>query len=169
MAFLQKVGALITGALRRLPSVLQVFNVKYVLVVLLLSTAFFALDSHVKGLKIDNLTEKIVSNEKSYRLAQEQAKARAIAEKTRIDRENLDAKIKADNDYRSLRTKYDAALLRFKARHPGRTNLPGETTPAGNPQGTSEGAFFPVTELDLEICAENTAKAETAHDWVTRP
>ena len=161
---------MLTGVLKRLPSVLKVFNVKYVLVVLTLSTAFFALDSHVKGLRIDNLTEKITSNERGYRLSISEARRIAIEDKAKAEREDLNAKIKADNDYRSLRAKYDAALLRFKAtRHPGRTDLPGEAAAAGNPERTGEGSVFPVTELNLEICAENTAKAETAHEWVTRP
>lgn len=159
----------LTGVLKKLPSVLKIFNVKYVVVGLCLSTAFFALDSHVKGLKIDNLTEKISSNERQYRLAASEARRIATEDKAKIERKQLDAKIKADNDYRSLRAKYDAAVVRFKAAGTARRpNLPRETPSPGVPEGTSEGAFFLVPGLDLEICAENTAKAQIAQEWVNK-
>lgn len=116
------------------------------------------------------LEKQVLQNEndrKAYRQAQ--AEAEAKAQEVAREKEREYARIKAEQDasYSKLLTDYRAAVLRYtRAVQTGRTN---PTIPAGTTagvKGASRDSLIPVPEDDLRICADNTAKAQIAHDWV---
>lgn len=136
-----------------------------VLVILLLATSislYFTntkLKNEVRGRREDRIT---------YELAQRTAEANAYKKKVEDEAQYAERKKQADEAYTDLLTKYNAAIVRYKAtKSPTvRSDLPLSTSGSTSLEGESKGAL--ISTEDLMICAENTAKAQIAHDWVER-
>ncbi len=95
------------------------------------------------------------------------AEAQALAAKQKQEAEYAQAAKNADASYDALRARY-AALLRSKAGSgaAGKADLPGATQATGVPETTAPDASILISADDAMICAENTAKAIAAWEWV---
>ena len=102
-----------------------------------------------------------------YTLEQERYKTNALNEKMLKEREYNDIKQKQDAAYSRLLDEYRTSVMRYKAvkSQDGRRYLPPSTDPASIDARPGEDSLIPIPENDLLICAENTAKAQVAHDW----
>ena len=105
-----------------------------------------------------------------YRAKAAQAKADDLANKARIEAAQTQRTEVSSHDYEALRARYAAALERLRAgaaqADPGsRGNppVPGPAGAAGPAPSAGAGAF--VSQADLAVCSENTAKAETWLSW----
>lgn len=107
----------------------------------------------------------------AYAHAQQRATELAVQQKIETEKRYEDERKKADAAYADLSGQYSAAVLRYKAaqRASGKADLPSAT--AGT-QGIDRSGSRPVlfdgitiTEEDALICADNTARLQSAHDW----
>lgn len=109
----------------------------------------------------------------NFKNAQKTADDKATAIKNQLQTEGKAAKNEADTNYTSLLKQYDASLLRY-ATHPsgskGPSNyqLPTSQGTDGPSQNTVLPATLTITGDDGEVCAENTARLSTAHDWALK-
>lgn len=93
----------------------------------------------------------------------------AMAAKAEREAQHEKARVAAASSYARLSDQYRAAVLRLKARtYPGGTqsaDLREGSDAAGLPADTATGAVVSVRIEDVEICGENQAKLEAAHQW----
>lgn len=109
------------------------------------------------------------ADQKAVRTAQEQAELEARLAVERIERENERKAQTADARYRDLNERYRASVLRYsRTPNPGATgptNTAGPADPAESVDGPSEGTHLLITTDDALICAENTARLQSGHEW----
>ena len=116
-------------------------------------------------------TEKVAhaTDIASYKAAQTEAEAKVTAEKTAIIQENTEKANEADANYASLLATYHANLMRGKANQGVRggpsSGQPPYTSQGSNGPGTSTDIPFTISTDDANICAINTARLQSAHDW----
>ena len=106
----------------------------------------------------------------SFKNAQAIASAKADAERAAIQKESKANADQADANYSGLLAQYHASLLRYAqansgAGQPGNHQLPAPKGTDGPSTGTQLPATITISGYDAEICAENTARLEAAHDW----
>jgi len=106
-----------------------------------------------------------------YEAAQQMAKAKALEEKQKIEKEYNEKAKKADAIYDALLAKYSSAVVRYKANQSPaiRADLPassGSAEGADRPGRDSEfyEGFF-VRMADAQVCAVNTARLQSAREW----
>lgn len=109
----------------------------------------------------------------NFKNAQKAADDKATAIKTELQTEGKAAKNEADTNYTSLLKQYDASLLRYATRPsgskgPSNNQLPASQGTDGPSQNTVLPATLTITGDDGEVCAENTARLSTAHDWALK-
>lgn len=102
--------------------------------------------------------------------AQKVADTQAQTIKTQLQTEGKAAQHDADTHYSTLLAQYDASLVRY-ATHPGGpkqagdNQLPATQGTDGPGQGTELPPTLTIPSEDAQICAENTARLMSAHDW----
>ena len=114
------------------------------------------------------------ADSESYKKAQAEYTAKAIAEKARVEKENEEKSKQADANYADLRSKYDAALLRYAAsqRQSSKPNLSVSASPSEGSNGPGAGTelsseLITIPFSDAQICAVNTARLKAIHDWAS--
>lgn len=108
----------------------------------------------------------------SYKQAQVFAEERIKTETERLRKEGEDRANEADKKYSELLATYRASILRYQANQsvPRRA---GDSTASNPPAITYEprespklsGSTLTITLDDAQICAENTARLQSAHEW----
>ncbi len=113
----------------------------------------------------------------TFKQAQADALARAEAQKKALIAVSEAKANAADQSYSALYAEYRANLLRYKAdTGKGSGPVAGEhSDPAQSVDGPSSGTVVPpvsgtitITAEDANICAVNTARLQTAHDWALK-
>lgn len=127
------------------------------------TTGWYVTDLNLKNEKLGRKND-LIKFEKSMK----DAEVEHLKQKAEKERQYEDLKAKGDRDYAALLSKYDAALLHYKANTgtASYTNLPRSTEGARSTPRVAEDSFVPVRESDLLICAENTAKVVVMYDWL---
>ena len=103
----------------------------------------------------------------SYRRAQADAQAKADATRARLLKESKEKADEADQNYTNLYAMYRTNLLRYQALASSRSGSSGDSH-SGTPEvldGPGASTLVPVTAEDLNICAINTARLQSAHEW----
>lgn len=107
----------------------------------------------------------------SYKKAQADAQAKVTAEKEQLKVQSKEKADEADKNYSSLLDKYRANLLRYET-HQGFSGKSSgselsESTESGDGPGENSDvpATVTITGSDAQICAENTARLQSVHDW----
>ena len=144
------------------------FNVVHYLVVALAGLSItLGVLLWVSNLKLD--AEKLgrENDRLTYQEAQKEAEVKSLKEAIQKKEEYDKIKQKADSDYLKLIDRFRGDLVRYKASQgaAGTIYLPSTPGLSDEPSGPSKDALVPVPFTDLEICAENTAKAKVAYDW----
>lgn len=130
---------------------------------------------YIQGLRMHSAKVEYKSEKRShqndinnYRQAQKSAEEQAQAAKKEQEAQYDKIKSEGDARYVDLRRRFDAALLRLKASGspPIHTDLSPQSAPPKGPDGAGQNTVVPTTLSDLEICADNTAKALVAQEWV---
>lgn len=107
---------------------------------------------------------------KSYKDAQADAEDKIIAKTDELNKQSEERANAADKSYAKLLASYRANLVRFKANQ-GVRGGPGDSQLTQAPEGVdgpSTGSDVPsitITLNDAQVCATNTARLQTAHDW----
>jgi hypothetical protein len=112
---------------------------------------------------------------KSFKTAQTQAEQKIKDTTQRLQQESKVKADAADESYRELYAKYRANLLRYKADQGVRsgpsggqqTGTPEEPARSGASPQLYEGEIS-IAMADANICVENTARLEAAHEWALR-
>lgn len=120
-------------------------------------------------LKIEKVAHQADIN--SYKQAQKDAQDKVNTEKKQLQQESKVKADAADQNYSSLLTKYRANLLRYEAIKGNSSGSDSgqyiDSTESGN--GPSSSSDIPATVTisgkDAEICAVNTARLQSVHDW----
>lgn len=101
--------------------------------------------------------------------ASAESEALAWRQKNDLEAQYRQKATKADNDYTALNGKYQSSLLRYAGAHSARTaSSSSYAVPTVKPDGTSPDTDISKIVISLEdaqICAVNTARLQTAHDW----
>jgi post-segregation antitoxin (ccd killing protein) len=120
---------------------------------------------YVEGLRLDSCKAGRLADRESYKRAQAEATAIAVALKAEEERKNELKRQKADSDYAALSAQYRDALGLYKAaqRKARNPDLPREAPAPEGTNGPGESAVVLVS--DLETCADNTARLEAARTW----
>lgn len=133
---------------------------------------------HGRGQRIEVLEARVaaVGAEMEAKVAAcAAAGAQAMADQALLrqkEREDYVAKADAADDrYRQLAADYRMRVAQMRAGVPARpAERVGAPDGAGGAEGAGAGAVLSdrisVSIVDVEICAENTAKARIAHEWV---
>jgi hypothetical protein len=126
------------------------------------SAGWFITSSKLSAERLGRANDRLL-----YEQAQQNATINALNEKLVKEAEYDKIKAKADADYSRLLDEFRATLVRYKAAKgtTGRDNLPSPADSPAVDARPGQDTFIPVSESDLLICAENTAKALTAHEW----
>lgn len=138
-----------------------------VLVLLQLGTGYGFYHEHQKYL-IEVAAHK--ADNAKFIAAQQAANRQEQAVKNQLQTESKAAKNEADSNYSTLLAKYKLSLLRYAA---GKSNSSStgnnQLSAAQSADGPGESSELPqqitITGSDAEICAENTARLQAAHDW----
>lgn len=141
----------------------------YITIGLLVATLAASAGWYVTGLRLDACKAGRTADRASYHQAQAEATTLAIIAKAAEEKRNEERRQKADEDYRALSAKYHDALGLYKAaqRKASNSNLPGEAPAPESPNGPGQSPeLFAVTGEDLDICVENTARLESAVEWI---
>lgn len=102
-----------------------------------------------------------------------ESEALAWRQKNDAEKRNRDIAQEADANDAALRSKYDAALLRLAKAQRAASQAgasPGPDLPQGSdgPSGSSElPETLTISFEDAKICAVNTSRLETVHDFAT--
>lgn len=127
---------------------------------------------YVTDVKLDKERLARENDRKTYIAEQAEYTAKAQENARKKEQEYADKADKADQSYADLLGKYNASLMRYKASQGTirRDNLPISTNTSEGSNGPSESSELPseliiITYDDALICAENTARIKTVHDW----
>lgn len=110
----------------------------------------------------------------AVKTASTQAQAKIAAEKAAIVQQNTEKANEADAAYASLLATYHSNLLRSEAASGVRSGPSGgqSANSAQGPNGSGASPVLPsitsaltISADDANICAVNTARLQTAHDW----
>ena len=159
------------------PSVLGVFQTagpyvlkywKYILIALLVAANLFSYHEwqHTSASLKDEKAAH-VADIKAVKKAQADAIAKAEAEKQTLIEESKVKADEADRSYSNLYTVYRTNLLRYQATQGG-SSRPADSQRSPTPEGSngpSPDTFVSISTDDANICAVNTARLQTAHDW----
>lgn len=98
--------------------------------------------------------------------AQDLANQKAKAVETALVKEAKKNAEEADLRYSDLYDVYHANLLRYQAyQSNGSKPSGGKLQPTQGTLGSSKGSYVSITLDDANVCAVNTARLQTAHDW----
>lgn len=122
--------------------------------------------------KVELSREKLLHKNdiENYKKAEKEATQKYQAALDKQNEEFNAIKKQEDEDYADLRRRFDASLLRYRDLERTSKDYSGaatSATPSGS-QGSRQDPLVPVPMTDLSICAENTAKALIAHDWIEK-
>lgn len=127
---------------------------------------------YITSVKLDNERTAREADHDRYKRQQAEYTAEAEANARKKEQEYAEQARKADESYGSLLSKYNDSLVRYKASQGTirRDNLPVSTNTSEGSNGPSESSGLPseliiITYDDALICAENTARIKTVHDW----
>jgi hypothetical protein len=140
--------------------------------ILLLIVQTFRLQNAASELEAERLGR--ASDRSEYQRAQAQATASALSEKMKKEAEYAAKADDADTRYADLSGQYRATVLRYQAaqRAASGNDLPESAGTAEGSDRSGGGAVVSVGDIlipqaDALICAENTARLQAAHEWVT--
>lgn len=142
----------------------------WLIVLLIVGNGGFAWEWHHTSGLLTKEKAAHAADIQNFKNAQALADAKAQAERTSLLKESKANAAQADANYTGLAAKYHASLVRYAqttsgSKGPGDNQLP---TPKGaDGPGTSSDlpATLTITGSDAQICADNTARLEAAHDW----
>lgn len=142
-----------------------------VILALLALCAFLAWQSDNKSRTIASERAAHAAQIENYRKAGEQSLAFARAEKLRKETRYAEASKQSQAAYDALAARYRAAVLRAAQAHPGsaaKANMPVLAANTGVPETAGSSAIVPflIDTADALICADNTAKAQAARDYL---
>lgn len=141
---------------------------KYVAIAVLSGLLVFTANgwSHTNKLLIEERAAHKADNEK-IKDAQVEAEKKIKDVTKQLKEEGEKNAKEADKKYADLYATYRHNLLRYKANQsvPSRPSGSSTGSPAESPNGPSESSELSITVTDAQICAENTARLQTAHDW----
>lgn len=102
-----------------------------------------------------------------YENAQHEAEVASYKKVLEEERKRAEEARKADEAYSALLNKYNASIVRYQAaqRSSGTINLSSTSTVADGDYERSENTTISITIEDAGICAENTARLESIHQW----
>lgn len=151
---------------------------KYLIIGLAIAVAGLGASNYVLSLKLDAANARVIAEKAGRkqdrdRYVAEQAEYKAKALEAKAKKELQDAKKAADADNRVnyWRSKFNDSLVRYNRATKGSvgsTNLPGTGAEAKGSDGPSGDSFIPITVNDANICAINTARLLSAHEWATK-
>lgn len=146
----------------------------YIIVVLAVASMFSY--HEWQTVAVDLHTEKLAhaADIKAFKDSQAEADARAKKLAETLTQQSKAKAHEADRNYKSLYAQYRANLVRYqalqRAAHGSGTGQASGTAQGSN--GSGQGSVVPaptgpliITGQDAQICAENTAKLQAAHDW----
>lgn len=115
-------------------------------------------------------TEKAshIQDIQTFKNAQKLADDNANKIRKDLEQKAKDESEKADKSYSGLLSQYHTSLLRYKANQSGSVR-PGDsklsTTESFDRPGESPDFSIKISVDDANVCAENTARLQLAHDW----
>ena len=117
------------------------------------------------ALVIEKLGRK--NDKLTYEKAQKDAEVLALNKVIEVERKNAEEARKADEAYAGLLSKYNASIVRYQAAHsaPSTIHLSGSSESSDGNYTSSESTEILITLSDAHICAENTARLESARQW----
>lgn len=127
----------------------------------------------VAAMQVRVMTTVLRETDRRIRDASQRATDAARANKTRVEARQETAREESDVRLETIRADYrartDAYARRMRAtqaagRDAGGGNMPVTPDPAPSDNGPGDATIM-VTRTDLEICTDNTARVEAAHDW----
>jgi hypothetical protein len=144
-----------------------------------LAIALLGIFATVQTFRLQSTAEKLeaerlgrASDRKEYQRAQAEATANALSEKMKKEAEYAAKADESDARYADLSGQYRAAVLRYQAaqRASRGTDLPRATDATQGFDSPGGGAVIPagdilIPQADALICAENTARLQSARDW----
>ena len=174
LSALQSVLPLLSGVAGPVIASFQKYWQYYIMILLAVASLFsyhewqtVASDLHVEKMAH-------AADIKAFKDAQAEADARAKQIADALTKESKAKAHEADRNYKSLYAQYRANLVRYQALQRA-AHGPGGDQASGAAQGTNgsgKGSVVPaptgpliITGQDAQICAENTAKLQAAHDW----
>jgi hypothetical protein len=112
----------------------------------------------------------------NFKTEQAVATAKAVAEKSVLQKESKANADQADANYTNLYSQYRSVLLRYQANQSGAGSTDNHQLPSaqsGNGPGTSSevspAGTITITMDDANVCAINTARLQAVHDWAINP
>lgn len=106
----------------------------------------------------------------NFKSAQALANKNAQAEALSLKKAGQDAASKADKSYSTLLSRYHSSLLRYGANQSGsgkagNSELQSTQSGTGPSSSTDLPPTITITGSDAQICAVNTARLQSVHDW----
>lgn len=142
----------------------------YVTAGLLVTSLVAGLGWYVTDLKLEACNSSKDAVVEATRAAEAESTVIAINDRNRIEQEYRDHAAEQDEAYHDLLGRYNASLMRYANR--GATSRPAASPESGSPGSTDGPGESPDVSNDLiipfsdaEICAENTARLQTAREW----
>lgn len=129
----------------------------------------------VKVITAEREKDKIVYQDqiKEIQKTQVEYKLKAVQAKAAVEKKDAQRKQEADAYAESLKSKYDALLVRYASAQSGSkvsgNHLSGPSKPSEGTNGSSESSQLPseivIPYTDAEICADNTARLQAGNKW----
>lgn len=140
----------------------------YVTAGLAIALAVTTLGWYITDLKLDKERLGRKNDRVLFEKAQKEAETLHLEQKIEKEKQYDAAKEKADRDYSSLLSRYNAALVQYKAyqRPSSSSDLPRQAEASDSSAGGTSDSLILVPESDLLICAINTAKVVTTYNWL---
>lgn len=158
-------------------SVLTTFTSKYLVYVLIATTAVNGAGWYVTSLKLDTATAQVETEKanvkKAYaecKAASSEAKAKNVEEVKRIEDNYVKLAQEGDARLNDLRKQFNAYLVQY-AQSKGSTGgvrLSESTITTDGSNITSDSTEISISFEDAGICAENTARLQTVKEWADK-
>lgn len=152
----------------------------YIIAALVLVTTVTSVGWYVTDLKLDKAKQELVTFQETVKSAQKEAELKAVKAKAEQEKKDEIRREEADTLTTDLKSKYSALLVRYAEaqRKASRANLSspskaseGIDGPGGDTELPAGAVNLPETLTipykDAQICADNTARLEAAHEWAT--
>lgn len=182
LGLLGKAGALFTGinesavftglgdAFKAVVNNIVTYWKIWLIVLLIVGNGFFAWEWRHTDAALVKEKAAHAADIQNFKTAQTLADAKAQAERIALQKESKANADQADANYTGLAAKYHASLLRYAqttsgGKGPGNNQLPTTQGTDGPSPSTDLPATLTITGSDAQICADNTARLQTAHDW----
>lgn len=136
---------------------------------LITSGGWWLTDLSLTSVRKDLQAEKVgrQTDRDSYTKAQQLAAKAAEDLKIKTERDYSDKAKASDQSYATLLSKYNASLLRYRTAQgvPSGTSSGPQVSVPESGDGPSPDPQLSISVADAQICATNTARLKSVHDW----